>query len=250
MIDFIYSDTLSMFLAVFMMGSAVGFAELAQRYTDGFVDIFRFSSAYLYLFINGLFSCLTLALMTHYDYYLGGVPDDDFGKVMIAGLSAIFFLRSSAFAIKVNDKDYPVGLAAIANIFLDKVDKAFDQQRATHWVPKVERIMRDVDFSRASGALPTLCLSLMQNMSKEEQETLRKEVESLSRGDFDENPTKSIILGVTITKYTGFRVLERAVNSIKESISIRAASRRENEGEPLDELNVRATKIINKLRNS
>ena len=79
--------------------------------------------------------------------------------------------------------------------------------------------MQDVDFKKAKLDIPITCLSLMKNVSEEEQQLLAKEVRLLE-SDTRSNKAKAITLGVLVARTAGTDLLKKVVESFKDTISI------------------------------
>jgi hypothetical protein len=90
----------------------------------------------------------------------------------MAGVSAMAFFRTSLFVVRAGDRDVGVGPSGFLQIFLGAADRAVDRQRAAARAEAVAKVMKDVDFDKAKGALPEYCLALMQNVPEEDQQSL------------------------------------------------------------------------------
>jgi len=210
------------FLASFIVGGLVGLSELISRYQDEPKRIFKSIPALLYIILNGVASLISYSLIDKYGVtYFKTAPDETSG-LMLAGFSSMLFLRSSLFIVKINNQDIPIGPAAMLGIIMGSADRAFDRERAEDRAKTIEKIMKPVDFEKAKFDLPMVCLGLMQNLSTEEQNKLAQDVNSLSSpiADNKSKKAKSIMLGLTIIKYTGPKVLEEAIRVLGDEIGL------------------------------
>ena len=201
----------------FLLGCVSAFAELLSRYTDGF-KILKFKESYFYLAINGSASLLAYSFMINFEINLGLLTNSEIGKVIASGLFSMIILRSSLASIKIDDKIWEAGLAPILQIFLNTVDRAFDQSRSKMTIKEVGRIMKDVDFKVAHTALPLLCFSAMQNLSTEEQQKAAEDINVIADENYS-GEIKSLNLGIILSKYTGLSLLEAMVFEFNHAIT-------------------------------
>src|SRR5689334_16796712 len=81
----------------FLLGYCLAFSELLSRYRI-FKLIMNSMNAWVYLLINGCASIITYYFIKEHNFNLGGLANSELGKVLLAGLSAMFILRSSFFS--------------------------------------------------------------------------------------------------------------------------------------------------------
>src|SRR5260370_21547 len=128
--------------------------------------------------------------------------------------------RTSFFAVRAGDRDVGIGPAAFLQIFLVAADRLGDRLRAHARSGAVAEIMKDVDYPKAFKALPPYCLALMQNVSPEDQQQLRRDLERLNQ-DPAEPSVKVRLLGLELINVVGIDVLTTAVRSlVDESRSV------------------------------
>jgi hypothetical protein len=77
--------------------------------------------------------------------------------------------------------------------------------------------MRGVDYRKAFQSLPPYCLALMQNVSPEDQQALRRALEALDQGTADAT-VKARLLGLELINVVGMDVLRTAVKSLGDQI--------------------------------
>ena len=94
-----------------------------------------------------------------------------------------------------------------------------DRKRASARSGAVAQVMTGVDFTKAMKALPPYCLALMQNVSPEDQDELRKALNDLEERA-GEPSVKSLLLGIELINVVGVDVLTTAVKSLGEQIRL------------------------------
>jgi hypothetical protein len=135
-------------------------------------------------------------------------------QVAAAGLGALALLRSSFLLTQAGGRDVLVGPSDFLKALLDAADSEVDRKRAQERAAVVRVIMANVPFRDAQEALPTLCLALMQNLPKEDQEQLAKQVHALREAKMDD-ASKAINLGLAIINVMGEGVLRVAVDTLR-----------------------------------
>jgi len=194
------------------LGGIVGVSELISRYKDDPWAAIKSWPAIFYLSINSAASVAALLLMP--DGWLGlsrGM------RILMAGISAMAFFRTSLFVVRAGDRDVGVGPSGFLQIFLGAADRAVDRKRAAARSDAVDKVMKGVDFAKAWKALPPYCLALMQNISPEDQRVLTRVVEDLDKRDAEPN-VKALLLGIELINVVGVDVLTTAVESLGEQI--------------------------------
>ena len=127
------------------------------------------------------------------------------------------FFRTSLFIVRAGDRDVGLGPSEILKVFLTAADRAVDRKRAAARAYAVASAMKGIDFAKASSALPTYCLALMQNVPPEDQQELRRAVEALETREVEPS-VKSLLLGIELINVVGVDVLTTAVNSLGDQI--------------------------------
>ncbi len=198
-----------------LIGLIVGFSELLNRYKS-FERMFNIYSV-IYVTINFLASVLVYYIIIAYDIKLGDIGKNDIGKIMVAGLGAMAFLRSSFFTYKMtNDKVIEVGPAAFLGIFLNAAQRQFDQVLSEYNLKKMKALMGGINFLSASKDLPILILSSMRVLSSDEQKELSDDILKLVNDTNTTTEVKNVALGTVLLKYTGMKLLIEAVVILKD----------------------------------
>lgn len=151
------------FAAVVLLGVLVGIAELVSRYRDAPRAALYNRPAGLCIALNGAASALALALIHAFGWKLGATagavrPT----QVLVAGIGAMAFFRTSLFTVRAGDKDVGVGPASFLQIFLAAADREVDRVRARSRSDLAGRLMDGLDYRKASVGLVAYCLPLMQ----------------------------------------------------------------------------------------
>ncbi len=207
------------YLSSALLGILLSFSELLSRYRSSTL-IMKSKNAWVYMLINGAASLIAIYFINTGTISFGEFTKNSAGKVLTAGLSAMFILRSSFFSFKDKDSDKTinVGLSAILSVFLDSAERAFDQKQSIIRLKDIRDVMKDIDFDKAAGDLTVLCLSLMVNVSQDEQTKLNESIQKLKTGALQFDETKSITLGILISRITGIPLLKEAVSTLGVNI--------------------------------
>jgi hypothetical protein len=110
-----------------------------------------------------------------------------------------------------------VGPSGFLQIFLSAADRAVDRLRGAARSDAVGEAMKGVDYRKAFQSLPPYCLALMQNVSPEDQQALRRALEALDQGTADAS-LKARLLGLELINVVGVDVLRTAVKSLGDEI--------------------------------
>lgn len=214
----------SSFMAYAMVaaiGGGVGFCELLARYRDEPRKATQNVAAAFYVMVNITAAILALLLL---DIFRPDLVDTtsptiqtEAAKILLAGLGAMAFFRTSLFNLKVVDKDIPVGPGLILQVLLDVTDRAVDRGRATPRALAVSNCMKDVDFDKAKVSLSAYCFGLMQNVSDAEQSAVGQQITALDATAISPN-IKSQLLGLLMLNIVGEDVLAAAIEALGEDI--------------------------------
>jgi hypothetical protein len=199
--------------AVAVLGGVVGASELISRYKDNPWAAIKSWPAIFYVAINCAASVGALGLIhtTHW------FEKSRWTQILMAGVSAMAFFRSSLFVVRAGDRDVGVGPSGFLQIFLTAADRAVDRKRAAVRSDAVAEVMKGIDFNKAIKALPPYCVGLMQNVSPEDQQMLNRALEALDKREA-ERSVKALLLGIELINVVGVDVLTTAVKSLGEQI--------------------------------
>ena len=205
---------------VMFIAALVGVVELIARYRDAPTDVLRRLPAIIYVTINAAAGAIALLVIDEFGWTFGVTQDGAtrITQVAAAGLSAMAILRAAVFTFRVGDVDVGVGPNLLLTIVLGTADRAVDRDRANRRNALVVEIMDGVDFDKAKKALPSYCLTLMQNVPEGEQRAVADEVKSL-RNSSDLNKTvRTLNLGLALLNVVGEDVLRASVEALGDEI--------------------------------
>src|SRR5581483_11650312 len=135
--------------AVAILGGVVGASELISRYKDRPGAAIRSWPAVSYILINSGASVGALGLIRTNNWFNAS----GWTQILVAGISAMAFFRTSLFLIRAGDRDIGVGPSGFLQIFLAAIDRAVDRKRAAARSQVVAEVMKGVDFAKAVTAL-------------------------------------------------------------------------------------------------
>jgi hypothetical protein len=124
--------------------------------------------------------------------------------------------RTSLFIVKAGGTDLGIGPSGLLQAMLAAADRGVDRRRASSRAKDI-KIMETVSFSKAHASLPALCLTLMQDVSAEDQQKLGDQVALLVNDDMP-GETKSRVLGLLLMNVVGEQVLRDAIDSLGAEI--------------------------------
>jgi hypothetical protein len=199
--------------AVAVLGGVVGASELISRYKDDPGGAIRTWPARVYIAINAFASVGALGLIRANAWF----GPSRWTQILMAGVSAMAFFRTSLFVVRAGDRDMGVGPSGFLQIFLGAADRAVDRRRAAARSEAVARAMKDVDYDKAKGSLPEYCLALMQNVAVEDQQSLVRALKNVET-QTAEPSVKALLLGLELINVVGVDLLTTAVESLGEQI--------------------------------
>jgi hypothetical protein len=200
-------------VAVGVLGGVVGASELISRYKDHPGAAIQSLPAIFYVVINSAASVAALGLAQGYGWF----GSSRLTQVLMAGVSAMAFFRTSLFVVRAGDRDVGIGPSGFLQIFLTAADRAVDRKRAAARSDAVVGAMRGVDYAKAKVALPPYCLALMQNVSQEDQSELDRALDDVDREEAEPS-VKALLLGIELINVVGADVLTTAVRSLGDQI--------------------------------
>ena len=206
---------------VFVLGGAVGTAELVARYRDEPWKAVTTPPALSYIAVNALASLGALAAIKAFGWNFGLDPSSPTTiaatHILVAGFGAMALFRSSLFTVRVGTSDVGVGPSSFLTIILNAVDRNVDRQRAAAPARSVKVAMRDVSFELSKVALPLACFALMQNVPTDEQQGVMEEIKRLVSADVSDH-VKAIALGLLLMNVVGEDSLKSAIDTLGDEI--------------------------------
>lgn len=203
------------YVAVMALGGLVGIGELVSRYRDAPGRALKTIPALFYIALNMGAAAGALFLLT----VLKWVPENKEATVLVrvlaSGFGAMAVFRTSLFTVRVNGQDVPMGPSGFLQVVLSAADRAVDRARATARSKAVAQAMTGVSFQSAYQALPTFCIALMQNLSKEDQATLARDIAAVQASNMDPQ-IKALALGLALMNQVGESVLVTAISQLPQ----------------------------------
>lgn len=206
------------YAAAGIFGALVGLGELVSRYRDApGRALAKSPSAWFYCILNAAMSMLALRLIDAFGLTFGKTGSAlEWTRVLVAGVGAIAFFRTSLFTLRIGDKDVGVGPVSFLQVMLESLDRAVDRRRASGRAGEAE-IMTGLSFDKAVVSLATYCLALVQNLSKDEQQRVGESIKVLQASNMAED-AKLRILGVYLINAVGPDTLKVAIQSLGPAI--------------------------------
>ena len=141
------NDTL--YLAVFALGIATGFAEVLGKFPDEPVKALATPHALGYLLLNGVIAVFALYILS---ITLEPSTIDEAGDrvalVAAAGFGSMMIMRSKLFNLKVGGEEVAFGPEQVILVYFRWMESAIDRARARSRIEFVRLVMRDIDFDR------------------------------------------------------------------------------------------------------
>lgn len=207
------------YIATFVISLLVAFAELLNIYKDDMIDILKISPSYLYCFLNAFSSIIAYWFIQERFVLTELSQSATITKVLAAATSSVLLMRSSFFNYKIGNRNIDIGLAAITKVFLSRAERKLDQMLSEKKLKEIRKIMAKIDFQKAQVNLPSISLSLMQNLSRTEQRYLGKEINTLNNELRIDSRVKSLQLGILLSKLTGYKLLNTLVDELNETLA-------------------------------
>jgi hypothetical protein len=147
--------------------------------------------------------------------------------VLVAGVGAMSFLRSSFYSVRLGETDVQIGPGNLLKTILDAADREVDRKRARERATLVTTVMGPsqdgklgpVSFAKAQLALPALCFALVQNLSEADQEAAAAEIAALANAPMPDE-VRARLLGLSLINVVGDGVLVEAVATLGAEIRI------------------------------
>jgi hypothetical protein len=181
------------YLAVIVLGSAVGLAELLLSYRDEPVDVLANLPGAVFVLLNGAFAALALFLVEYFGATApatapmgpGGKPiqiGDVVMRVLFTGLGAMVVLRGKLLTVPgPNNTTVEIGFAPLVEAILSSVNRTIDRKRAIKRLDLVAPKAREIaplTFAKLAPHLRT-GLQALQTLEKERQEAVLANIKRL-----------------------------------------------------------------------
>jgi len=197
----------------------VAYGELLSRYHDSAARLIGAPPTPVYLLAN-VAAAIAALLIVRATGVVAGTRAPRLYGILLAGFGAIAFFRTSLFTMRVGGADIGVGPSALLQSLLGAADRMIDRDQAQGRATDVAEIMRDISFAKARAALPSLCFTLVENLTPADQKGASEQIRSLAQSPELGEDAKAVILGVYLIRQVGADVLELAVRALGPEIRI------------------------------
>jgi hypothetical protein len=209
------------YLAAALVGCITGIAELLSRYKDSPAGVFRISSAWIYIALNGAASILAFFVINVFHIQFGFSDTEPekiiLAQVICAGFGALIIIRSN-LSFKSGTGEIKVGPSQALDTFLDASDRSINRIRRKRMNAMVSDIMRGISFDKARISLPSICFSLLPSVDAEGVKTFSGAVQALTTAQGMTDRAKSVALGLALAQLVGVDILYQAVDAIRTEI--------------------------------
>jgi hypothetical protein len=207
------------YLVVSFLGLLVGASELVSRYRDAPWVAVRNPASVAYVGVNVLAASAALALLRVFGADLGadGAEQTRTLQVLVAGFGAVALLRTSFFVVRVGGRDIGVGPATLLQVLLFATDRDVDRRRAEQRAAVVTDALRGLSYEEVGEALPTYCLTLMQNVPESEVTEVHRQLDQVASSGMS-SPLKLKAVGLVLMNVVGQRVLEAAAATARSRL--------------------------------
>lgn len=205
-------------LLAMCIGGAVGGIELAARYRYAPMRAVLTASGLAYMLINVGASWCAYYLLEEYGDILPATAKPS-TYVLLAGIGALVFLRSSIFKVRIGDTDIGIGPAALLDTILLVADRGVDRREAVARAADISELVTGIqDRNRAALILTKYCISLMQNVDDATTKALIDDVRKIM---IDQDVPQAIrldIVALRLGTIVGPDVLEAAIAALGDRL--------------------------------
>src|SRR5205085_12136998 len=116
-----------LYFYAFMLGMTTAFAEIIGKFSDEPIKSLRTPHALFYHLLNGAISAFALFVLKTFGTEPPANSQDKLKLVLIAGLGAMFVMRSKLFNLKIGGQDVALGPEQLINVFFNFMEDAIDR---------------------------------------------------------------------------------------------------------------------------
>jgi len=204
---------------VFALGGLLGLTEILGRYSDSPTTGLKSPGAFFYVLVNASASALALFLLAR----LAPEIINPITQVILAGLGAMAFLRSSVFKAKVGNEEVAIGPAIILDTLLKFADAQVDRGRAIDRASRIASIIQSLPLAQAGTDLPRLCFALMQNLPAEIRQRVLDDITLIVTDTRRSERVKAMEIGLVLWTRVGIGTLTGAVDLLRKNAPIPVA---------------------------
>jgi hypothetical protein len=207
------------YVFVFALGGLLGLTEILGRYTDAPTAALHSPGAFFYVLVNAFAAALGLFLLTR----LAPNIENPIAQVLLSGLGAMAFLRSSVFKAKVGNEDIAVGPAIILDTLLKFADVQVDRGRAIDRAARIANLLQSLSLVQAGTDLPRLCFALMPNFPADVRQRVLDDITLIVTDNTRSESVKAMEIGLVLWTRVGIGTLTGAVDLLKKNAPIPVA---------------------------
>lgn len=203
------------YVYVLLIGGLLGVTEILGRYTDSPVAAMKSPGAGIYVLVNAISSMVALFLLTRL------APDavtNPISQVLLAGLGAMAFLRSSVFKAKIANEEVAIGPAIILDTLLKFADAQVDRGRAEERADRIAEVIQSLPLTYAGVDLPRLCFALMQNLALDVRQRTLDDITIIVTDTKRSESVKVMEVGLVLWSRVGIGTLTGAVALLKNPL--------------------------------
>ncbi|HTS39303.1 MAG TPA: hypothetical protein VMH84_02010 [Xanthobacteraceae bacterium] len=204
------------YVLVFAFGGLLGLTEILGRYSDSPRAAFNSPGAFFYVSVNAFASALALFLLIR----LAPTVTNSIAQVLLAGLGAMAFLRSSVFRARVGDEEVAIGPAVILDTLLKFADAQVERGRAIDRATRIANVIQSLPLAQAGADLPRLCFALMQNLPAEVRQRVLDDITLIVTDTKRSDAVKAMEIGLVLWSRVGIGTLTGAVELLKKNAPI------------------------------
>jgi hypothetical protein len=222
------------YLAVIVIGSMVGLAELLLKYRDEPMDALFDLAGGTFVLLNGAFAALALFLVEYFGAQSPLVapkgPDgkpvqvsDTVVRVLLTGLGAMVVLRGKLLTVPgLNNTTIEIGFAPLVESVLSAVNRTIDRKRAITrltLVAPLAREMAPLTFAKVAPHLRT-GLQALQTLEKERQESVLANIKRLEEDTKSGDVAKLEAAGYDLLNNFGDACFRKLFEEAKKSAEV------------------------------
>jgi hypothetical protein len=202
------------YVYVFLIGALLGITEILGRYTDSPVAAMKSPGAAIYVAVNAFASMAALFLL---ERLAPGAVTNPISQVLLAGVGAMAFLRSSVFKAKIANEEVSIGPAIILDTLLKFADAQVDRGRAEERADRIAEVIQSLPLAHAGVDLPRLCFALMQNLALDVRQRTLDDITIIVTDTKRSETVKVMEVGLVLWSRVGIGTLTGAVTLLKNS---------------------------------
>jgi hypothetical protein len=212
------SNTL-IYALVFVLGGLLGLTEILGRYTESPAAALKSPGAFFYVLVNASASALALFLLAR----LAPEITNPITQVLLSGLGAMAFLRSSVFKARVGGEDVAIGPAIILDTLVKFADTQVERTRAIDRASSIASVIQSLPLAQAGTDLPRLCFALRQNLPAEIRQNVLDDITLIVTDTRRSESVKAMEIGLVLWGSVGIGTLTGAVDLLKRNAPIPVA---------------------------